>query len=171
MMLRAGMAVRLRAPVNSTLGRTIGIMSLAKQLTGMRGVYLVAAELSRLGFIASPTSRSAIGADILATDQSCSKTFSVQVKTSARTFGFWLLSSKARTMVSAKHIYVFVNLRARKDGETIEYFVVPSKVVAAKMKSGTSVTRAWTEWHQFNLADALRYRDKWSVFGRSESAA
>ena len=37
-----------------------------QQLTGMRGVYLVAAELSRLGFIASPTSRSAVGSDILA---------------------------------------------------------------------------------------------------------
>jgi hypothetical protein len=35
------------------------------QLTGMRGVYLVAAELSRLGFITSPTSRSALAADIL----------------------------------------------------------------------------------------------------------
>ncbi len=42
-------------------------MASIQQLTGMRGVYLVAAELSRLGFIASPTSRSAIGADILAT--------------------------------------------------------------------------------------------------------
>ena len=29
------------------------------QMTGMLGVYLVAAELSRLGFIVSPTSRSA----------------------------------------------------------------------------------------------------------------
>jgi putative addiction module component (TIGR02574 family) len=39
------------------------------QLTEMRGVYLVAAELSRLGFIASPTSRSALAADILVPDQ------------------------------------------------------------------------------------------------------
>lgn len=61
-----------------------------KQLTGMRGVYLVAAELSRLGFLAAPTSRSAIGADILATDQSCKRTYSVQVKTNAKTFSFWL---------------------------------------------------------------------------------
>jgi len=39
-----------------------------KQLTGMRGVYLVAAELSGRGFIASPTARSAREADILCTD-------------------------------------------------------------------------------------------------------
>jgi hypothetical protein len=46
----------------------------------MRGVYLVASELARLGFIVSPTSRSAIGADLLVTNQSCKKAFSVQVK-------------------------------------------------------------------------------------------
>jgi hypothetical protein len=56
----------------------------------MRGVYLVAAELLRQGLIASATSRSAIGADILATDQQCVLTYSVQVKTNARTFAFWL---------------------------------------------------------------------------------
>jgi hypothetical protein len=50
----------------------------------MRGVYLVASELSRLGFIASPTSRSAIGADILVTDQKCKRTYSVQVKKNAK---------------------------------------------------------------------------------------
>jgi hypothetical protein len=53
-------------------------MSIAEQLTGMRGVYLVAAELPRRGFVASPTSRSAIGADILVTDQACSRTYSIQ---------------------------------------------------------------------------------------------
>ena len=66
-------------------------MASTGQQTGMRGVYLVAAELSRLGLIASPTSRSAIGADILVTDQLCSRSFSVQVKTNAKTFNFWLV--------------------------------------------------------------------------------
>jgi hypothetical protein len=47
-----------------------------KQLTGMRGVYLVSAGLSCLGFIASPTSRSAIGADVLVADQACQPGFS-----------------------------------------------------------------------------------------------
>src|SRR3990167_2416096 len=98
-----------------------------RQLTGMRGVYLVAAELSKLGFIASPTSRSAIGADVLVTDQKCKKAFSVQVKTNARSFGFWLIGKKARDAVSDSHIYVFVNLKNSKTGENIEYFVVSSK--------------------------------------------
>lgn len=93
------------------------------QLTGMRGVYLVAAELSRLGFVASPTSRSARGSDILVTGQRYRRTFSVQVKTNATTFGFWLLNSQTREMVSPTHFYVFVNLL--KDGDEVEYFVVP----------------------------------------------
>src|SRR6266481_1496781 len=103
------------------------------QLTGMRGFYLVAAELSRLGFIASPTSRSAIGADLLVTDQQCQRAYSVQVKTNAITYSFWLLSKKSRTMLSPHYIYVLVNLRHRKDGEVLEYYVLPSSVVAEKM--------------------------------------
>ena len=58
------------------------------QLTDMRGVYLVAVEMSKLGFIASPTSRSAIGADVLVTDQKCKKAFSVQVKAFRVSRGF-----------------------------------------------------------------------------------
>lgn len=127
-------------------------------MTGMRGVYLVASELSRLGFIASPTSRSALGADILATNQACTKAFSVQVKTNASSFGFWLLSKKAKTMVSRTHIYVLVNIRSNKLGEAIEYYIVPSKVLAEKM----TLTDTWC---QLDIIHAKKYRDKWSSFG------
>lgn len=77
----------------------------------MRGVYLVAAELSKRGFIASPTSRSAMGADVLVTDQACQRAYSVQVKANAGTFGFWLLSKKAKEAVSKSHVYALVNLK------------------------------------------------------------
>lgn len=140
-------------------------MSVAKQLTGMRGVYLVAAELSRLGFIASPTSRSAIGADILVTDQSCLNTYSVQVKTNAKTFSFWLVGEKAKTAISTSHIYVLVNLRSNKAGETIDFYVVPSKIVADKTVHSRAATGQKSEWHQFNLADASEYKDNWAAFG------
>ena len=93
-------------------------MSLTKQLTGMRGVYLVAAELSRLGFLAASTSRSAIGADILATDQECKRTYSVQVKTNAKTFGFWLVGAKVDATVSDTHVYVLVNILSNKAGKS-----------------------------------------------------
>lgn len=129
----------------------------------MRGVYLVAAELSRLGLIASPTSRSAIGADILVTDDLCSKSFSVQVKTNAKTFNFWLVGKKSKEMISQTHIYVFVNLRIRKDGEIIEFYIVPSSVVAKKTRYGKAKTSG-SEWYSFHHEDALKYKDDWSIF-------
>ena len=137
-------------------------MASRQQLTGMRGVYLVASELSRLGFIASPTSRSAIGADILVTDQSCQQSYSVQVKTNARTFNFWLLSKKAKGQVSVTHIYVLMNIRSRKDREEIEYYVVPSSVVADKMVHEKSRNSEW--WAIFR-SEVAEFRNKWSVFG------
>ena len=99
------------------------------QLSGMRGVYLTAAELSRLGFIASPTSRSALAADILVTDQACQRAFSVQVKTNSTAATFWLVGK--HTPVSDTHVYVLVNLQS-KEGPAPEYYVVPSGVVKAR---------------------------------------
>src|SRR5947207_2182869 len=99
------------------------------QLTGMQGVYLVAAELSRRGFVASPTSRSAQGADLLVTDVNRQRSYAVQVKTNARTFGFWLLGAKAKDMVSDSLVYALVNLR-----DDTEYYLVPSRIVAANMR-------------------------------------
>ncbi len=137
-------------------------MASTGQQTGMRGVYLVAAELSRLGLIASPTSRSAIGADVLVTDHLCSRSFSVQVKTNAKTFSFWLVGKKAQEMVSPTHIYVFVNLRAKKEGEVIEFYVVPSSVVAKKTRYGKAKTTG-SEWYSFYLEDALKFKDGWNI--------
>ena len=134
-------------------------MGSKNQLTGMQGVYLVAAELSRHGFIASPTSRSARGADILVTDPECTHAFSVQVKTNAALSSYWLLNEHAKEMVSDSHVYVLVNLK--KDG--VEFFVMPSRAVAEKM---------WTEehtkskWFGIQRKDALPYQDKWDVFGK-----
>jgi hypothetical protein len=76
-------------------------------MTGMRGVYLVAAELAKRGFVVSPTSRSAMGADLLVTDQKCKRAFSVQVKTNGRTFNFWLIGKRAKETVSGTHISMF----------------------------------------------------------------
>ncbi len=139
-------------------------MASKNQLTGMRGVYLVAAELSKLGFIASPTSRSAIGADILVTDQACQRAYSVQVKTNARTFNSWLLGKKAKEQVSESHIYVFVNIRSPKSSEIIEYYVVPSRIVAEKIIYSRSPK---SEWYSFNLTDAERFKGKWSLLGNA----
>ena len=138
-------------------------MATSGQLTGMRGVYLVAAELSKRGLIASPTSRSAVGADVLVTDQRCSRAWSVQVKTNARTHSFWLLTAKTKETVADSHVYVLVNIRSRNTGEEIEYFVVPSQVIASRMSH--AVSRAKTsEWYQIDRAKILEFQEKWDLF-------
>jgi hypothetical protein len=132
-------------------------------MTGMLGVYLTAVELIKLDFIVSPTSRSAMGADLLVTDQHCKKAWSVQVKTNANAAGFWLTGEHARSLASGSHIYVFVNARRKKG--TPEFYVVPSKIVAkgikvSKKRSGKSY------WYSFYRDD--RYLNGWKkVFGNS----
>jgi hypothetical protein len=136
-------------------------MAYKTQMTGMRGVYLVASELSRLGFIVSPTSRSAAGADLLITDQKCKKTFSVQVKTNAKISNFWLIGNKAKDTVSDTHIYVLVNIRQyKKSGEKIEYFVVPSRQLAS---------RGYHEgdWPNIGRDKILDCENNWKIFGKA----
>jgi hypothetical protein len=130
-----------------------------KSQTGMQGVYLVAAELTHLGFIVSVTSRSARGADLLVTDQECLRAFSVQVKTNHHDTSFWLLGKHAKGLKSPTHIYVFVNL---KGNQRPEYHVVPSESVAAHIyeeetKSGT--------WYSFDRKNAPISSEGWEIFG------
>ena len=129
-----------------------------KQLIGMQGVYLVAAELSRLGFITSLTSRSARGADILVTDSECKKAFSIQVKTNAGESEYWLLNEHSKEMVSDSHIYVFVAIE--KLGVKSEFFIVPSRFVADKMfveKYGKDI------WYSFTYKDAISFKNNWNL--------
>lgn len=100
------------------------------QMNGMRGVYLVAAELARWGLITSPTSRSARGADILVTTPDLRKAFSVEVKTVTNN-AFWQLTPNARSTNADSHVYVFVRIRKPKGKEEeISYFPVSSAFVA-----------------------------------------
>lgn len=129
-------------------------------MTGMLGVYLVAAELSRLGFVVSPTSRSAAGADLLVTDQECRKAWSVQVKTNRKAANFWLLNAHALRIRSDSHIYVFVNIG--KEARP-EFIVVPSVHVADKVKTKPASTG--TVWYEFWKADRPSEGEGWEVFG------
>jgi len=134
------------------------------QLTGMAGVYLVSAELSRRGFIASPTARNARGADILVTDQNCTHAYSLQVKTNGKNASFWLLNPHAKKMVSPTHFYVLVNIL--RDGH--EFFVVPSQVVAGKMdvaKQGKST------WYSISRRNAWQFKDKWDLIGETDQSS
>lgn len=134
-------------------------MASQAQMTGMQGVFLVAAELSARGLIVSTTSRNAMGADLLVTDADCRRTWSVQVKTNRKPASFWLVGKKALENVSPSHVYVLVNLRS-SDG-LHEYFVLSSREVArltkvSKLESST--------WYQVNKRDIPKARDRWGVF-------
>ena len=130
-----------------------------KQITGMRGVYLVAAELSKLGFIVSPTSRGAQGADLLVTDQQCQRAFTVQVKTDTTGGAFCLVGKKAKDVVASSHVYVLVRIRnLKKHGEDIEYYVVRSKRLS-------ELADHRGDWPNVKWKNISRYKDKWNVFG------
>jgi hypothetical protein len=133
----------------------------------MRGVYLVAAELCRIGLIASPTSRSAKGADILATDQSCSRAWSVQVKTNAKTFSFWLLNARTQEMCSEHHVYVLVNLLPEKP----EYFIVPSHIVADRMVIDKPTRTRSSTWYSIYRERIEDFKEDWDFFKRPSTAA
>lgn len=124
-------------------------MSASKQVSGARAVYAVAAELSRLGLIASVTARNAKGADILVTDEACQRAFSVQVK-SDRSRPSWLVGKKIP--VSRSHIFVFVFFP--KEGEP-EFYVVPSRVTERVQKDKDK------KMPYVQKVDIARYRNKW----------
>jgi hypothetical protein len=126
----------------------------------MTGLYLVVAELSKRKLIVSPTSRSALTADLLVTDVPCKNIYAVQVKTNATTFSFWLVNAKTTRIVSDHLIYALVNLRRAGP----EFFLVPSKVVAEKVKCSPPTGTRETVWYSVYRNDIVEFRDVWSIF-------
>src|SRR5262249_32240567 len=99
----------------------------SKILTGIAGEYLVAAELSRLGYVASLTLRNTRGIDILASNKDATKSVGIQVKTSQRATADWVLSKKAEQDVAENLFYVFVSLPPQAPAT---FHIVPREVVA-----------------------------------------
>jgi hypothetical protein len=131
-------------------------------MTGMLGVYLTAAELTARGFVVSPTSRSAFGADLLVTDQWCKKTWSVQVKTNRNAAKFWLVNAHSEKLRSDTHIYVFVNLRG---SDRPDYRVVPSRTVAENVCREAIKGNIW---YSFSPSDTRSHdptKEGWEIFG------
>jgi hypothetical protein len=135
-------------------------MASKHQSTGMTGLYLVAAELSKRGFIVSPTSRSAQTADLLVTDATCKNIYAVQVKSNARSFSFWLVNKTTSQIISDHLIYALVNLRRAGP----EFFLVPSKVLASKVKVTLPKETRKTTWYSVDQKAVSDFRDRWDVF-------
>ncbi len=137
-----------------------------RQLAGMRGVFLAAAELSKLGFIVCTTSRNSQGADLLITDLDCSNTISVQVKTNSRSRKLWIIGKKGKEIVSKTHIYVLINIvepNKKNPAEEFEYYVVPSKVIAASLQHLVNKGPKRAEWWYVTIKDMVSYRDRWDI--------
>lgn len=111
-------------------------ISLENTLVGVAGEYLVAGELSLRGYLASITLRNSRGIDIIASNADASKTVSIQVKTNSNGNSSWLLNQKAEQFYSDEHFYVFVAIELI--GIRPKYYIVPSEVVAAYVRSSHS---------------------------------
>jgi hypothetical protein len=73
------------------------------------------------------------------------------------------LSKKSRTLLSDSLVYVFVNIRRIKEGESVEYFVVPSRIVAQKIESYVQGPKQ-NEWHTISRRHVEEFRDRWDIF-------
>ena len=136
-------------------------MANSRQRSGLRGVYLVAAELSQRGYSVAPTARNAAGADLLVFDPNTANAVSIEVKTNAKRANFWLVGDRARIHHSPSHFYAFLNISNPRSGsEVYEYYLVPSAVVAKEVVVAHSKTGSI--WYSFNLESAEKYRDAWS---------
>lgn len=138
--------------------KTLKSTNAQNMLTGMAGVYAVAAELSLRGFVVAVTSRNAPGVDLLAFSSDPKKTVGIQVKANKPrgTQSFWLLNKRAKEDTSDTLFYVFVNLKG--PGQPAEYYVVPSGVVSRDMAFSRSKKGEW-----YSFARDPRYRDRWDV--------
>lgn len=103
-------------------------------LSGVSGEYFVAAQLSRLGYIASITLKNTKGVDVLATNEDASRSVAIQVKTNQGDRKSWLLHKKAESNVAKNLFYVFVNLKDKASQP--DFYVVPSRIVANQIRKG-----------------------------------
>jgi hypothetical protein len=122
-------------------------------------MYLAAAELTAQGFNVTPTSRNMAGVDLLITDNRCHNTWTIQVKTAdqrAKQRRGWLIGKTAKRTAHKTHAYVLVVLNKERHAE---YFIVPSKFVAAHQCGAASMP-------EFRRKDAERYYERWDILRR-----
>lgn len=138
---------------------------------GIAGEYLVASELSRLGYVASLTLRNTRGIDILASTRDATKSVGIQVKTSQRAKPRWVLTKKAEQDVAENLFYVFVCLPPESPAT---FHIVPRAIVGQYVRDDN---RRWLETPgkrgQRHRASGVRvfqdrgndYRNRWDILG------
>ncbi len=107
-------------------------------ITGIAGVYFVAAKLSWLGIIAVPTMRNTRGIDLLVSSGDGKRLATVQVKTQRQKLNFWLCKPLDRGRPE-NLFYAFVR-PVKRGSADLEAFIFP----AAKVKVRTSKNGKFT---------------------------
>jgi hypothetical protein len=144
---------------------------LSTTLAGVAGEYLVAAELSRRGYVATLTLRNTRGIDILASNTDATKSVGIQVKARQGATADWVLSAKAEQDVAENLCYVFVRL---PPGVPASFHIVPRRVVAAYVRAEHERWRATPgrrgQAHGVSGVRLFRdrdntYKDRWDLLG------
>lgn len=141
---------------------------------GNCGEYFVAAELERRGFsVAVPMSNTPIF-DLLAIERAnLDNQIVIQVKTNSKSNNSWTLSVKNENIIGSNIYYVLVKLN---NLDNPEYFIVPSKVVAERIKENH---QNWlntpgkkgqkhndNSMRKFYILDNDNYKDAWDLLKR-----
>lgn len=138
--------------------------TLEKLMSAVGGVYFVAGELSRLGYISLTTTGNTRGPDIVVSNQDFSKTVNIQVKTRKEKQRIWPVNKPKKY---GKMFYTFVTLGRNK--ERPEYYVVPYDYVFGRYEEWQSKDKRKKGFNAFNFTfkkgDAEKYRDKWTRLG------
>ena len=143
---------------------------------GISGEYFVMAELTRMGYVASLTSKNTKAIDLIVSDKTGQRFASIQVKASDNPLQkTWKLGKGAESNISSNLYYVFVNLNK---GAEPSYYIVPSRYVAYRVKQDYEV---WyntpgikgqqhnkTDMRTFSFVDdeeADQYKSAWHLIG------
>jgi len=140
----------------------------SRQISGMAGVYYVAAELSRLGYISSVTTRNAKAAGIVAMNDKTSMTVAIQVKTCdvSTSDSYWLLSKGDRQKKPINFVYVFVKLHKDK---AHDFYVAPAQFVMNNLQKDK--VKTGSEWYYITKDRIIPFKQKWDEIKRVTTRA
>jgi hypothetical protein len=150
------------------------------QLTGTAGEYFVAAELSMQGWLATVTIKNSPGVDILAKHPTSGQSAAIQVKTTSKVSGRFILSAKDETTaIGNDEWYAFVVLGA--PNQRPRFYIVPRDVVAGYIYSRyhqwqsqpdrQGKPRKHIPTRDVNAAELGAYEDNWKLLEKPASEA
>jgi hypothetical protein len=150
----------------------------ATAITGAAGAYFVVAELSQLGWAASPTWGNAPRTDVLAQKADGSRVAAIQVKT--RRSGSFQIGEKAeKPSTAANEWFVLVALNGA--GVRPDFYVLPRDHITALVYYGY---RAWldrpgrngrkhneTSMRAIKIDEITDYQERWDLLDANTSKA